>query len=188
MYSEYVLLPCLAPFSPVPFFPSSKQPSEHCELERCALFLYLSLPLGSPDLQEHTTCLQETPPPFWPSRTLLGLPSLVQRPVLSHSPQVGKLIVMMTPCVPISWDLCILSLNPSRTNTISEWNEYRWNLRHHVMAAGRIIFGQGPLWVSLRMYYIGSCPAHSAFPHVSSGEWGKKEKLVLLREGDNTVK
>ena len=90
-------------------------------------------------------------------------------------PQVGKLIVVMTPCVPISWDLCILSLNPSRTNTISEWNEYRWNFRHHVMAAVTIIFGQGSLWVSLRMYYIGSCPAHSVFPCVSSGEWGKKK-------------
>ena len=55
-----------------------------------ALFLYLSLLLGCPDLQEHTTCLQETPPLFWPSRTLLGLPSLVQRPMLSRYPRFGS--------------------------------------------------------------------------------------------------
>ena len=272
IYSEYVLLPCLTPFSPEPFFfPSNKQPSEHCELEWCALLLQrrqwhptpVLLPGKSHGRRSLVSC---SPWGRWGSDTteqlhfhfslsgigegngnplqcsclenprdggawwiavygvaqrrtrLKRLSSSSSSPVslpfstlgaprapgtynlspgdtsaflaltdpawssltgpktyVKSLPQVGKLIVMMTPCVPISWDLCILSLNPSRTNTISEWNEYRWNFRHCVMAAVRIIFGQGSLWVSLRMYYIGSCPAHSAFPHVSSGEWGKRK-------------
>lgn len=85
-----------------------------------------------------------------------------------------------TPCVPISWGLCILSLYSRRVSTINEWNgSLWWNLRHHVMAAAKIIFGQGAFLASLRMYHVGSCPAHSSFPYASNGEWGKTKSWFL---------
>lgn len=55
------------------------------------------------------------------------------------------------------------------------------------MAAVKIIFGQGLLLASHRVYYVGSCLAHSS---LSCFKWWrrKKDELAPLREGDNTVK
>lgn len=93
---EYVLFPLSRSFSSLYCafsFPPTNNIQNIMKLERCALFLHLSLPLGCSDLQEHTACPQETPTPSW---------------------------MLMTPYVPISEGLCILSLNLGRTNTISE--------------------------------------------------------------------
>lgn len=181
MYSEYVLLPCL-PSSLPAFFSSSKQPSEHCELERCALFLYLSA-LGAQTSRNIQPGFQETPPPFWPPRTLLGLPSLVQRPVLSHSPQVGKLIVMMTPCVPISWDSLHSVLNQqNQHHKWMKWISVEFEASCH--GSWEDYFWTGPLWVSSQNVLHRQLPVPSTqlshmFQVVNEA---KKEKLVLLRE------
>lgn len=51
----------------------------------------------------------------------LGEPCLVfphwSKTCVKSFTQVGKLVVMMTPCVPISWDLCILSLKSQQEPT-----------------------------------------------------------------------
>lgn len=85
------------------------------------LFLHPSLPLRCSYLREQTGCLQETYSPCRPSQipgpAWFFLP--VQNLSPSHWPQVGKRRMMMDPmCSSMSWEPCILSLNPRRVNTI----------------------------------------------------------------------
>ena len=100
----------------------------------------------------------------------------------SHWPQVGKPRMMMDPmCPQVLGSLhSVLESQESPYHTINEWNESQWwNFRHRVMAAAKIIFGQGPFLASLRMCHVGSCPAHSSFPSASNGEWDKKKSCLL---------
>lgn len=155
------------------------------ELERCFLFLSPSLPLECPQLPEQTGCLRETYSPF----RLSQIPGpvwfflTVHNLWPSHWPQVGKLMDDGGPHVfpHILGSLhAVLESQDSQYHTINEWNESRWwNFRHHVMAAVKIIFGQGPFLASLRMHNVGSCPAHSSLPYASNGEWDKKKSWLL---------
>lgn len=111
------------------------------KLERCTCFFILGAHLSRTIPPVYRRCIYL--PAFINPQTLFLVSSLFKSPVFFSDPKLGSSWMVMTLRVPISWGLCILSLNPRRANAISEWNECLWwNFRHHAVAAVGVTLGQ----------------------------------------------
>lgn len=177
-YSKCILLP----FSPSCQFPQTTFRTWQ-NWGHVYFFIHL-YPWGVPTSENRQVVYRRPTHLAGPHRSpdLLGFSSLfkISHPVID--PRLGSEGWWWTPCVPPC--LGSLAFCPWILGESIPYHKWMkrisgWNFRHHVMAAAKIIFGQGPFLASLRMYHVGSCPAHSSFPSASSGEWDKKKSWLL---------
>ena len=163
-------------------FPPKNNLQNIMKSERCALFLHLSPRLGCSDIQEHTACPQETPTPFWPSQT--PTPALfsltVQKPWLSHSLQVGKLMDDDDPiCSHIQGSLH--SVLEARENQHHKWMKWISVVEFQASRHGscKDYFWTGPLLSILQNVVHRQLPSPLSFP-LCFKWWMRQKKSWIL--------
>lgn len=178
MYSEYVLLPCLAPFSPVPFSPPANNVQNIVNWRGVPCFFTFLYPWGaqtSRNIQPvsrrhlhlsgpHGPCCVKSFTPGWGA-------NCDDDPMCSHI--LGSLH-------------SVLESQQNQHHKWMKWISVEFQASCH--GSWEDYFWTGPPLSVPQNVLHRQLPSPLSFPTCFKWWMRHKEKLVLLREGDNTVK